>query len=119
VPHDVPLIATMAAGLAFVGGLPAVRLRLPPILGYLLAGVAVGPFTPGYVADAGLAGQLAEIGVMLMMFGVGITSPRATSWPCAPSPCRAPSRRSPPRPRSGPGSPASGAGPGARGWSSD
>lgn len=73
-PHDVPLIATMAAGLAFafLGGLAATRLRLPPILGYILAGIVVGPFTPGYVADAKLAGQLAEIGVMLMMFGVGM-----------------------------------------------
>src|SRR3712207_2316076 len=50
----------------------AVRLRLPPIIGYLLAGVAVGPFTPGFVADAHLAPQLAEIGVILLMFGVGI-----------------------------------------------
>jgi CPA2 family monovalent cation:H+ antiporter-2 len=74
VPHDVTLIATMAVGLAFafMGGFVAARLRLPPILGYLLAGIAVGPFTPGFVADTGLAGQLAEIGVMLMMFGVGM-----------------------------------------------
>lgn len=73
-PHDVPLIATMAVGLgvAFLGGFVATRLRLPLILGYLLAGVAVGPFTPGFVADASLAGQLAEIGVILMMFGVGM-----------------------------------------------
>jgi CPA2 family monovalent cation:H+ antiporter-2 len=64
----------MAVGLAFafMGGFVAARLRLPPILGYLLAGIAVGPFTPGFVADTGLAGQLAEIGVMLMMFGVGM-----------------------------------------------
>jgi CPA2 family monovalent cation:H+ antiporter-2 len=64
----------MAVGLAFafIGGFVAARLRLPPILGYLLAGIAVGPFTPGFVADTGLAGQLAEIGVMLMMFGVGM-----------------------------------------------
>ena len=73
-PHETALIATVAAGLAlaFVFGLLAVRLRLPPILGYLLAGVAVGPFTPGFVADAGLAAQLAEIGVILLMFGVGL-----------------------------------------------
>jgi len=73
-PHDVSLIATMAASLAFafVGGLLAMRLRLSPLLGYILAGIAVGPFTPGYVADAKLATQLAEIGVMLMMFGVGM-----------------------------------------------
>ena len=72
--HETALIATIAAGLglAFLFGLAAVRLRLPPILGYLIAGVAVGPFTPGFVADAGLASQLAEIGVILLMFGVGL-----------------------------------------------
>lgn len=72
-PHDTDLIGTVAVGLtaAFVGGLLALRLRLPPIVGYLLAGVAVGPFTPGFVADAELAPQLAEIDVILLMFGVG------------------------------------------------
>jgi CPA2 family monovalent cation:H+ antiporter-2 len=71
--HDVPLIATIAVSLAFafVGGLLAARLRLPPLVGYLLAGIVVGPFTPGFVADAKLAPQLAEIGVILLMFGVG------------------------------------------------
>jgi CPA2 family monovalent cation:H+ antiporter-2 len=57
---------------ALAGGYIASRLRLPPLLGYLLAGVAVGPFTPGFVADAKLAPQLAEIGVILLMFGVGM-----------------------------------------------
>jgi monovalent cation:H+ antiporter-2, CPA2 family len=73
-PHETALIATIAAGLglAFLFGLAAVRLRLPALVGYLLAGIAVGPFTPGYVADAGLASQLAEIGVILLMFGVGL-----------------------------------------------
>jgi len=73
ITHDVPLIATIAVSLAFafVGGLLAVRLRLPPLVGYLLAGIVVGPFTPGFVADAKLAPQLAEIGVILLMFGVG------------------------------------------------
>ncbi|GAB1342358.1 cation:proton antiporter domain-containing protein [Gemmatimonas sp.] len=73
-PHNVDLLLTVAAGLglAFVFGLLAARLRLPTILGYLLAGVLVGPFTPGFVADAGLASQLAEIGVILLMFGVGL-----------------------------------------------
>src|SRR5947208_9561175 len=72
--HDTALIATVAVGIvvAFVFGLIAARLRLPPIVGYLLAGVAVGPFTPGFVADTHLAPQLAEIGVILLMFGVGI-----------------------------------------------
>jgi monovalent cation:H+ antiporter-2, CPA2 family len=64
----------MAASLvyALVGGYIASRVGLPPLLGYLLAGVAVGPFTPGFVADAKLAPQLAEIGVILLMFGVGM-----------------------------------------------
>ncbi len=73
-PHQTALIATLAAGLglAFVFGLLAIRLRLPPLVGYLLAGVAVGPNTPGFHADVGLASQLAEIGVILLMFGVGM-----------------------------------------------
>ncbi|MEJ7138380.1 YbaL family putative K(+) efflux transporter [Amphibiibacter pelophylacis] len=73
-PHDVSLIATIAAGfgLALVFGLMASRLKMPPLVGYLLAGILVGPHTPGYVGDLGLASQLAEIGVMLLMFGVGL-----------------------------------------------
>ena len=73
-PHHVPLIATIAVGLAvaFLLGFAAARLRMPPIIGYLLAGVVVGPFTPGFVADTALAPQLAEIGVILLMFGVGM-----------------------------------------------
>jgi CPA2 family monovalent cation:H+ antiporter-2 len=73
-PHDTALIATIAAGiaLAFILGFAVTRIGLPPLVGYLLAGVIVGPFTPGFVADAGLASQLAEIGVILLMFGVGI-----------------------------------------------
>ncbi len=72
--HGAPLIETIAIGLvaAFIGGLVATRLRLPTIVGYLLAGVAVGPFTPGLVADTETAKQLAELGVILLMFGVGI-----------------------------------------------
>src|SRR5476649_312709 len=72
--HDIALISTIAVGLAFafVGGFIAVKLGLPLLVGYLLAGVAVGPFTPGFVADAGLASQLAEIGIILLMFGVGM-----------------------------------------------
>jgi CPA2 family monovalent cation:H+ antiporter-2 len=72
--HDTPLIATIVAGLglAFVFGAVAQRLSFPPLVGYLLAGVAVGPFTPGYVADQALATELAEIGVILLMFGVGL-----------------------------------------------
>jgi CPA2 family monovalent cation:H+ antiporter-2 len=73
-PHDISLLTTIAAGLglAFVLGLAAARLRLPPILAYLVAGVVVGPFTPGFVADGALASQLAELGVILLMFGVGL-----------------------------------------------
>jgi CPA2 family monovalent cation:H+ antiporter-2 len=72
--HSVALIETIAIGLgaAFIGGLIAARLRLPTIVGYLLAGVVIGPFTPGLVADAGTAAELAELGVILLMFGVGI-----------------------------------------------
>lgn len=72
-PHT-PLIATIAVGFvsALVFGLAANRLRLPPIVGYLLAGVVVGPFTPGFVADGDMAAELAEIGVILLMFGVGL-----------------------------------------------
>ncbi|MGH7516058.1 MAG: YbaL family putative K(+) efflux transporter [Gemmatimonadales bacterium] len=73
-PHGVGLITTIAAalGLALVLGFLATRARIPPLVGYLLAGVVIGPATPGFVADVELAGQLAEIGVMLMMFGVGL-----------------------------------------------
>ncbi len=72
--HEPLLISTIAVGLtaAFVGGLIARKLRVPPIVGYLLAGVAVGPFTPGLIADTDVAAELAEIGVVLLMFGVGI-----------------------------------------------
>jgi len=74
VPHHDNLILTLVAGfvLAFAFGMLAVRLRLSPLVGYLLAGVVVGPFTPGYVADIELAPQLAEVGVILLMFGVGL-----------------------------------------------
>jgi CPA2 family monovalent cation:H+ antiporter-2 len=74
VQHDTPLIATIAVGLglAFVLGVVAQRFRLPPIVGYLVAGIMVGPFTPGFVADQKLAVELAEIGVILLMFGVGL-----------------------------------------------
>jgi len=72
--HAPPLIATivLGLGLAFVFGTIANRLRVSPLVGYLLAGVAVGPFTPGFIADQNLALQLAEIGVILLMFGVGL-----------------------------------------------
>ena len=72
--HEINLITTIAAGLglALVMGFLASKLRVPPVVGYLVAGIIIGPATPGFVADVGLARQLAEIGVMLLMFGVGL-----------------------------------------------
>lgn len=73
-PHHTPLIGTIVAGLvlAFLFGTAANRLRISPLVGYLLAGVIVGPYTPGYVADQPIASELAELGVILLMFGVGL-----------------------------------------------
>ncbi len=73
-PHNISLITTIASafGLALLIGFIAVRLKLPALVGYLIAGILIGPATPGFVADVNLAGQLAEIGVMLLMFGVGL-----------------------------------------------
>lgn len=73
-PHEVTLISTIAIafGFAMIFGFVAAKLRMPPLVGYLVAGILIGPFTPGFVADMALAGQLAEIGVMLLMFGVGL-----------------------------------------------
>ena len=73
-PHDISLITTLAAslGLALVFGFLALRVGLPALVGYLVAGVLIGPATPGFVADMELSAQLAEIGVMLLMFGVGL-----------------------------------------------
>ena len=72
--HNISLITTIAAALGFglLFGMLALRLRLPALVGYLAAGVLIGPATPGFVADVALAGQLSEIGVMLLMFGVGL-----------------------------------------------
>lgn len=74
VAHDLPLISTIAAGLsfAFVFGLAASKLRIPPIVGYLLAGILIGPNTPGFTGDMKIAEELSEIGVVLLMFGVGL-----------------------------------------------
>ena len=73
-PHSIDLITTIAIGLglAMVMGLVASRFRMPPLVGYLIAGIIIGPGTPGFVADMELTAQLAEIGVMLLMFGVGL-----------------------------------------------
>ena len=72
--HDTPLITTIVAGLvlAYIFGMIANRFRLPPLVGYLFAGILVGPYTPGFVADQALGAQLAELGVILLMFGVGL-----------------------------------------------
>ena len=74
IAFESPLVAVLVIGLglAFVFGTIANRLNLSPIVGYLVAGVAVGPFTPGFVADTKLTLQLAEVGVILLMFGVGL-----------------------------------------------
>src|SRR6186713_2655385 len=73
-PHDTPLISTIVGALvlAFILGAIANRLKLPPLVGYLIAGIFVGPHTPGFVADESLAKELSEIGVILLMFGVGL-----------------------------------------------
>jgi K+:H+ antiporter len=73
-PHYTPLISTIVVALvlAFVFGVVAQRLRFSPLVGYLVAGILISPFTPGYVADQGIANELAEIGVILLMFGVGL-----------------------------------------------
>src|SRR5687767_5153302 len=72
--HDLPLITNLAAAFtaAWVLGIITQKLRLSPIVGYLLAGIAIGPHTPGFVGDIKLAQQLAELGVILLMFGVGL-----------------------------------------------
>lgn len=74
VHESLPLVTTIAAGLsvAFILGLIAHKLRLPPIVGYLLAGILIGPATPGYIADISIANELSEIGIVLLMFGVGL-----------------------------------------------
>ena len=72
--HGTPLISTIVAGLvlAFIFGMIANRFKMPPLVGYLVAGMLVGPYTPGFVADGALANELSEIGVILLMFGVGL-----------------------------------------------
>src|SRR5262245_8686667 len=72
--HETNLIATLAAafGLAMILGFIAAKLKVPPLTGYLVAGIVIGPYTRGFVGDVALAGELAEVGVMLLMFGVGL-----------------------------------------------
>ena len=82
VAHEIPLIALISIGLAFafVGGFIAIRLHLSPIIGYLLAGIAIGPFTPGFVGEPHLAAEIAEMGVILLMFGVGMHFSVSDLW---------------------------------------
>ena len=78
-PHHLPLIATLVAALstALALGVLARKFRLPPLVGYLMAGVMIGPYTPGFVGALDLAHELSEIGIILLMFGVGLHfSPR-------------------------------------------
>lgn len=94
-----PLVSMVVGGIvaAFVLGFIAHKLRLSPIVGYLLAGVAIGPHTPGFSADLDLARELADLGVILILFGVGLKfSPHKLS--IAGSPCPAPSARWPSSP---------------------
>src|SRR5574340_319106 len=72
--HNISLITTLAVGfgVALILGFLAERIRVPALVGYLVAGIVIGPATPGFVADVHLASQLSEIGVMLLMFGVGL-----------------------------------------------
>ena len=81
-PHDISLISTIAAAfaLALVCGFAAARIGIPPLAGYLVAGILIGPATPGFVGDLELSRQLAEIGVMLLMFGVGLHFSLADIW---------------------------------------
>jgi K+:H+ antiporter len=72
--HELPLLINIAVALvvAFIGGVVARRIGLPTIVGYMLAGIAIGPFTPGFEGDMDTIGQLAELGVIFLMFGVGL-----------------------------------------------
>src|SRR5574341_254468 len=80
--HEITLLINIAVALvvAFFGGLIARRIGLPTIVGYLLAGIAIGPFTPGFVGDVNAISQLAELGVIFLMFGVGIHFSLADLW---------------------------------------
>jgi len=93
--HDLSLLINiaLALGYALAGGVVARRLGLPTIVGYLLAGVALGPFTPGLTGDIGAIQQLAEFGVILLMFGIGLHFSFRDLWQVAPSRFRARSCR--------------------------
>ncbi|HSM72303.1 MAG TPA: cation:proton antiporter, partial [Anaerolineales bacterium] len=80
--HEVTLLINIVVALvvAFIGGILARRIGLPTIVGYLLAGIAIGPFTPGFVGDTATIGQLAELGVIFLMFGVGLHFSLGDLW---------------------------------------
>lgn len=80
--HELPLLINIAVALvlAFVGGVIARRVGLPTIVGYMLAGIAIGPFTPGFVGDVDTVSQLAELGVIFLMFGVGLHFSLGDLW---------------------------------------
>ncbi|MBN1815283.1 MAG: cation:proton antiporter, partial [Anaerolineae bacterium] len=80
--NEVPLLINIAValGVAFLGGLFTRRIGLPTIVGYLLAGIAIGPFTPGFVGDTDTIGQLAELGIIFLMFGVGLQFSLRDLW---------------------------------------
>lgn len=80
--HDLPLLIniTLALATAFIGGLAARRFRLPAIVGYMVAGIVIGPFTPGFVGDTETISQLAELGVIFLMFGVGLHFSFSDLW---------------------------------------
>ncbi len=82
ITHDLPLVTTIALGFssAFACGFIASKLRLPPIVGYLIAGILIGPFTPGLMADPLIAEQLSEIGILMLMFGVGLHFSLTNLW---------------------------------------
>ena len=80
--HEVPLLINIVVALvvAFIGGIIARRVGLPTIVGYLLAGIVIGPFTPGFVGDTATISQLAELGVIFLMFGVGLHFSFSDLW---------------------------------------
>lgn len=80
--HELPLLIDITAALvaAFIGGVLARLMRLPSIVGYMLAGIAIGPYTPGFTGDINTISQLAELGVIFLMFGVGIHFSIADLW---------------------------------------
>jgi CPA2 family monovalent cation:H+ antiporter-2 len=80
--HELPLLINIAVALvaAFIGGAIARAIKLPTLVGYMVAGIVIGPFTPGYIGDVGTISQLAELGVIFLMFGVGLHFSLGDLW---------------------------------------